>query len=215
MHGPGAPKPLSAAYVATTRADALWLVEAGAQRSLVSRRLVVFHTKCRPTGASTPLFSGALMGYAGSAEVEYRRMSRTQTNHSDDDDSSSEDETLNFGALLGELVVELPRALGSEGAAAGGTAYGMRLRMQRVSADVARVWIESDAGARVHVDSTNLALAWLLVPAPYDVPAHNGEWVVSYLAAYTLWRLAFASVDDELLLAIEPVRSVRVHCLFA
>ena len=68
------------------------------------------------------------------------------------------------------------------------------------------------AGAR---GRTNLALACLSVPAPYDVPVHNGDWLVSYLAAYTLLQLAFASVDDELLLAIEPVRSVRVHRLFA
>ena len=103
----------------------------------------------------------------------------------------------------------------------------MRLCMQRVSADVARVWIETDAGARVPVESSGLALACLSVPSSrpprdplgslgaLDVPAHNGEWLVSYLAAYTLRRLAFASVDDELLLAIEPVRSVRVHRLFA
>ena len=95
----------------------------------------------------------------------------------------------------------------------------MHLRLQRVSADVARVWIETDAGARVPVESSGLALACLSVPSrpegAIDVPAHNGEWLVSYLAAYTLRRLAFASVDDELLLAIEPVRSVRVHRLFA
>ena len=135
-------------------------------------------------------------------------MSHVQTKHSDDDEESGDDETLTFGAPGGEVVGELPRAASAHEA-------GMRLRMQRVSADVARVWVETDAGARVHVDSTNLALACLSVPAPYDVPAHNGEWLVSYLAAYTLRLLAFASVDDELLLVIEPVRSVRVHRLFA
>ena len=142
-------------------------------------------------------------------------MSHVQTKHSDDEaSSSSEDETLNFGAPGGELVVELPRSAGATAPEAG----MMRLRMQRVSADVARVWVETDAGARVHVDSTNLALACLSVPSrpegAIDVPAHNGELLVSYLAAYTLRRLAFASVDDELLLAIEPVRSVRVRRLF-
>ena len=148
------------------------------------------------------------------------RMSHVQTKHSDDDEDESggEDETLNFGAPGGELVVELPLS-----SSAGATTaprdpralLRMHLRLQRVSADVARVWIETDAGARVPVESSGLALACLSVPAPYDVPAHNGEWLVSYLAAYTLRRLAFASVDDELLLAIEPVRSVRVHRLFA
>ena len=150
-------------------------------------------------------------------------MSHVQTKHSDDDEDESggEDETLNFGAPGGELVVELPLSSGSIGATAGGIApldpralLRMHLRLQRVSADVARVWIETDAGARVPVESSGLALACLSVPAPYDVPAHNGEWLVSYLAAYTLRRLAFASVDDELLLAIEPVRSVRVRRLF-
>ena len=139
-------------------------------------------------------------------------MSHVQTKHSDDDEESGDDETLNFGAPGGELVVELPSA-GAFGTPWDPTA-GMRLRMQRVSADVARVWIETGAGARVPVESSGLALACLSVPAPYDVPAHNGEWLVSYLAAYTLRRLAFASVDDELLLAIEPVRSVRVRRLF-
>ena len=150
-------------------------------------------------------------------------MSHVQTKHSDDDEESGgEDETLNFGAPGGELVVELPLSPGSMGATAGAATaprdprahLRMHLRLQRVSADVARVWIETDAGARVPVESSGLALACLSVPAPYDVPAHNGEWLVSYLAAYTLRRLAFASVDDELLLAIEPVRSVRVRRLF-
>lgn len=49
-----------------------------------------------------------------------------------------EDETLSAG---GELVVELPCALGLTG-----VQPGMRLRMQRVSADVARIWVETDAG---------------------------------------------------------------------
>ena len=151
-------------------------------------------------------------------------MSHVQTKHSDDDEDESggEDETLNFGAPGGELVVELPL---STGATAGATAprdprahLRMHLRLQRVSADVARVWIETDAGARVPVENSGLALACLSVPSrppgAIDVPAHNGEWLVSYLAAYTLRRLAFASVDDELLLAIEPVRSVRVRRLF-
>ena len=157
-------------------------------------------------------------------------MSHVQTKHSDDDEDESggEDETLNFGAPGGELVGELPLSSGSMGATAGATPprdpralLRMHLRLQRVSANVARVWIETDAGARVPVESSGLALACLSVPSrprdpggAIDVPAHNGEWLVSYLAAYTLRRLAFASVDDELLLAIEPVRSVRVRRLF-
>ena len=157
-------------------------------------------------------------------------MSHVQTKHSDDDEDESggEDETLNFGAPGGELVVELP--LSPPGSIMGAPLdprahLRMHLRLQRVSADVARVWIETDAGARVPVESSGLARACLSVPSrlgiprdprgAIDVPAHNGEWLVSYLAAYTLRRLAFASVDDELLLAIEPVRSVRVHRLFA
>ena len=150
-------------------------------------------------------------------------MSHVQTKHSDDDEDESggEDETLNFGAPGGELVVELP--LSPPGSIMGApldprALLRMHLRLQRVSADVARVWIETDAGARVPVESSGLALACLSVPSrppgAIDVPAHNGEWLVSYLAAYTLRRLAFASVDDELLLAIEPVRSVRVRRLF-
>ena len=150
-------------------------------------------------------------------------MSHVQTKHSDDDEDESggEDETLNFGAPGGELVVELPLSPGSTTNAPRDprALLRMHLRLQRVSADVARVWIETDAGARVPVESSGLALACLSVPSrppgAIDVPAHNGEWLVSYLAAYTLRRLAFASVDDELLLAIEPVRSVRVRRLFA
>ena len=150
------------------------------------------------------------------------RQSRVQTKHSDDEESSSEDEMLNFGAPGGELVVELPLSSSAGAATAPRDPRAhlrMHLRLQRVSADVAQVWIETDAGARVPVESSGLALACLSVPSrppgAIDVPAHNGEWLVSYLAAYTLRRLAFASVDDELLLAIEPVRSVRVHRLFA